>query len=143
MEAGGFDYSPKVQEAYQGIVIGDPYYDLAIAGLRYFGGTSGHWAAGCRPLDEVDFEPRAGFKNSGWPIRKEELDFFVDDANTILELEPLQPDEPSTSIGKKYISASVRRSGLAKNTENTLRIQPQSACLYIAQLPISYRSMVP
>lgn len=94
VEAGGFDYIPSIQEAYQGTVVGDPYFNLSAARLRYFGGTSGHWAGTCRPLDEVDFEPRRGYQNSGWPIRKKDLDPYTDDANSILELSPLQPDEP-------------------------------------------------
>jgi len=93
-EAGGYDYTPSVQDAYQGKVIGDPYFDLAGARLRYFGGSSGHWAGWCRPLDEVDFEPRKGFKNSGWPIRKKDLDPYTRATDAILELEPLQADVP-------------------------------------------------
>jgi len=94
VEAGGFDYITSIQEAYQGTVIGDPYFDLSVARLRYFGGTSGHWAGWCRPLDEVDFEPRKGFQNSGWPIRKKDLDPYIKDTDAILELGPLQADVP-------------------------------------------------
>ncbi|HEU4709195.1 MAG TPA: GMC oxidoreductase [Methylophilaceae bacterium] len=94
LEAGGYDFDPDVQAAYQGKVIGDPYFELAGARLRYFGGSSGHWAGMCRPLDEVDFEPRKGMKNSGWPIRKKDLDPYQEETNGILDLEPLDPDEP-------------------------------------------------
>ena len=93
-EAGGYDYDPTVQDAYKGHVIGDPYFDLAGARLRYFGGSSGHWAGWCRPLDEIDFEPRKGFRNSGWPTRKKDLDPYIKATDAILELEPLKPDEP-------------------------------------------------
>lgn len=94
LEAGGFEYNPSVQEAYQGEVIGDPYFDLAGARLRYFGGSSEHWAGWCRPLDEIDFEPREGFRNSGWPIRKKDLDPYVPAVDEILELTPLEADRP-------------------------------------------------
>lgn len=98
VEAGGLGYDFEVQSAYQGKVIGDPYFDLSSARLRYFGGSSGHWAGMCRPLDEVDFEPRKGMPHSGWPIRKKDLNPYIKEADAILELEPLVPDEP---IGDK------------------------------------------
>lgn len=94
LEAGDFNFNPVVQAAYQGKVVGDPYFELAGARLRYFGGSSGHWAGMCRPLDEVDFEPRKGMKNSGWPIRKKDLDPYSKEAEAILEIGEFEPDEP-------------------------------------------------
>ena len=94
LEAGDYGFNAAVQEAYQGQVIGDPYFDLAGARLRYFGGSSGHWAGMCRPFDDVDFEPRKGLKNSGWPIRKKDLDPYSAETQSILEIHPFDPDEP-------------------------------------------------
>lgn len=116
VEAGDFDYAPSVQEAYRGTVIGDRYFNLEGAHLRYFGGTSGHWAGQCRPLDEADFLPRKGYREVGWPIRKKDLDPYADDARAILELDPWPADiaidpnwneihfnySPPVRFGQKY-----------------------------------------
>lgn len=94
LEAGDYSFDPAVQEAYQGEVVGDPYFTLAGARLRYFGGSSGHWAGMCRPLDDVDFEPRQGVNHSGWPIRKKDLDPYSKETEDVLEIHHFDPDEP-------------------------------------------------
>jgi hypothetical protein len=40
---------------------------------RRFGGTSNLWGGRCVPLDPIDFEPRPGLRDVGWPIRFEDL----------------------------------------------------------------------
>ena len=94
VEAGGFERSEEGQSNFKGKVIGDHYIDLEIARLRYFGGSSGHWSGWCRPLDEVDFEARNGVKNSGWPIRKKDLDPYTIKTNSILEINAFPPNKP-------------------------------------------------
>lgn len=111
VEAGGFERSEEVQSAYKGKVIGDNYVDLEIARLRYFGGTSGHWSGWCRPLDHIDFEPRTGVKNSGWPIRKKDLDPYGKAASTILEIDEFPPNKQMTEDIEEvtfHFSAPVR-----------------------------------
>lgn len=116
IEAGGFYRSDEVQDAYRGKVYGDEYLDLDVVRLRCFGGTSGHWAGWCRPLDEIDFEARIGVKNSGWPIRKKDLDPYSKMVNSILEVNEFPPDKfldkdlretffewsPPVRFGEKY-----------------------------------------
>jgi choline dehydrogenase-like flavoprotein len=124
LEAGGFEYSAADQDAYRGEVVGDSYFDLSIARLRYFGGTSGHWAGWCRPLGATTFELRRGVPHSGWPIRKAHLDPYVKQADEILNLAPLPADvplskdlreihfqfsNPVTRFGEKY-RAHIERS---------------------------------
>ncbi|MGI9262349.1 MAG: FAD-dependent oxidoreductase, partial [Woeseiaceae bacterium] len=58
LEAGGMRYEPDSQEQYRGENIGEPYFPLEAARLRYFGGTTGHWAGLCSPFDEIDFQVR-------------------------------------------------------------------------------------
>jgi choline dehydrogenase-like flavoprotein len=94
VEAGGLNYSPESQDAYKGQTIGDKYIGLDLARLRYFGGTSGHWEGWCRPLDAVDFEARVGIKNSGWPIKKKDLDPYSKETESILEIESFPEDIP-------------------------------------------------
>ncbi len=56
LEGGGWDPSSESQAIYQG-TFGTCYQDdsyeeqyLSISRLRYFGGTSNHWAGWCRPM---------------------------------------------------------------------------------------------
>jgi choline dehydrogenase-like flavoprotein len=88
LEAGGTDISEESQDVYQGKNVGNPYHDLDTARLRYLGGTSGHWSGQCRPLDAHDFLKRDHIPESGWPIRKADLDPYQDAAREILELDP-------------------------------------------------------
>lgn len=96
LEAGGFSYDADTQDAYGGEVVGDRYFELASARLRYFGGSTGHWEGWCRALDAIDFEPRAGIEGSGWPIRKTDLDPYAARTDDILGLHgaPTQADRP-------------------------------------------------
>jgi choline dehydrogenase-like flavoprotein len=96
VEAGGFDYSADSQDHYRAAVIGDAHADLRDARLRQFGGTSGHWQGWCRALDAVDFEARVGIPDSGWPIRKTDLDPYTDTTQRILEIAAPAPDRALT-----------------------------------------------
>jgi len=88
LEGGGFEYDDKVQELYAGKTTGQRYFPLKSVRLHYFGGTTGHWAGMCSPLDPVDFKERAWVPNSGWPITKKDLDPFYEKANKVLKLGP-------------------------------------------------------
>ena len=59
LEGGGFEPEMPMQELYRGESIGAPYQvPLSAARLHYFGGTTGHWAGWCAPLDPIDFAKR-------------------------------------------------------------------------------------
>ena len=90
LEGGGFEYEPAMQDLYRGENVGLPYYPLQAARLHQFGGTTGHWAGFCSPLDPIDFEKRAWVDHSGWPLRREDLDPFYERAQPLLELGPYQ-----------------------------------------------------
>lgn len=68
LESGGFTMDPDAQGLAGGEVAGLPYMPLAGTRLRYFGGTTNHWGAVCRPFAQRDFEPEAHTPMSGWPI---------------------------------------------------------------------------
>lgn len=91
-EAGGNDYSDESQSCYRGTVVGDDYFDLDAARLRYFGGTTNHWGGMCRSLEEHDFRPKAAAPESGWPIAKADLDPHFAEAAEILEIPAIQPE---------------------------------------------------
>ena len=56
LESGGLDFDPDTQDLYRGEVIGLQYADLDVSRLRYFGGTTNHWAGYCAPFADYAFE---------------------------------------------------------------------------------------
>src|SRR5690606_13948800 len=64
---------------YAGDIVGQPLRNHAVdvaldeARLRWFVGTTNHWAGYCRPLDDVDFERRPDLPISAWPIGPDDL----------------------------------------------------------------------
>jgi choline dehydrogenase-like flavoprotein len=92
LEGGGFDLEPEVQDLYRGEIIGRAYYPMDAARLHYFGGTTGHWAGFCSPLDSIDFMERPWVPESGWPFAREELDAYYGRAHEVLELGPYGRD---------------------------------------------------
>lgn len=88
LEGGGFEFDEKVQDLYRGSTTGQKYFPLKSARLHFFGGTTGHWAGMCSPLDEVDFRKRDWVPDSGWPINKKDLDPYYAKANETLKLSP-------------------------------------------------------
>jgi choline dehydrogenase-like flavoprotein len=86
LEGGGFEYEDKMQDLYKGKTTGQRYYPLESARLHYFGGTTGHWAGFCSPLDPIDFKKRDWVPHSGWPIQREDLDPFYARAQKNLDL---------------------------------------------------------
>jgi choline dehydrogenase-like flavoprotein len=86
LESGGLDYNEDIQSLYQGENTGLPYYPLDASRLRYFGGTTNHWAGMCRPLDDIDFAARAWIPYSGWPFGRSHLDPFYARAHLICQL---------------------------------------------------------
>ena len=85
-EAGGIDYSIPSQDPYKGNVIGDPYFTLEGSRLRYFGGSTNHWAGWCRPFSSVDFSRGYLGEEYQWPITEKELNSHLDEASEILEI---------------------------------------------------------
>lgn len=88
LEAGGFEPSDASQEIYAAKSVGAlAYYGVETCRLRYFGGTSGHWAGRCAILDPIDFEPRDIWDGlPGWPIAHAEAYRRLDDARAILDI---------------------------------------------------------
>jgi len=96
IEAGGYEFSQTSQDFYRGEVVGDHYDELHGVRLRQFGGSSGHWAGWVRALDASDFEARDYIPNSGWPIRKADLDPYAAATDEILHVKPRADDRPLT-----------------------------------------------
>lgn len=93
LEGGGFNPEMQLQDLYRGESIGVPYQvPLESARLHFFGGTTGHWAGWCAPMDDIDMKKREWVPNSGWPFEKTVLDPFYERAHPYLELGPYNYD---------------------------------------------------
>jgi choline dehydrogenase-like flavoprotein len=53
--------------------------------LRMWGGTTTVWGGRCVPYDPIDYEKRPWVPESGWPLKPEELDGYVERANRMSE----------------------------------------------------------
>ncbi len=86
-EGGALEYSEISQDLYDGKSVGLQYWDLVrSARLRFFGGTSNHWAGRCAVFDQVDFEQRDYLGLPGWPITRNDVLQYIDSACSILDI---------------------------------------------------------
>ncbi|MEN8174409.1 MAG: GMC family oxidoreductase, partial [Pseudomonadota bacterium] len=88
LESGGWHHEPDTHALTRGATIGQPYYELDEARLRFFGGTLNIWGGRCVPLDDIDFTRRDWVEYSGWPISSEELRPYYESAHQAFELGP-------------------------------------------------------
>ncbi len=88
LESGGLDEEPDAQALNHGDAIGRPYYPLDETRYRRFGGTTHRWAGWCRPLDPVDFEPRPGVPDGGWPLQHGEMEPYYRRAAAVCGVAP-------------------------------------------------------
>ena len=86
LESGGFDYEAETADLNEGENVGEPYYDLESARLRFFGGTTAIWGGRCAHLDPIDFERRDWVPHSGWPFAAAELEPWYGEARGLLGL---------------------------------------------------------
>ncbi|MCC6067963.1 FAD-binding protein [Ferrovum sp. PN-J185] len=86
-EGGGLDYSINSQDSYKGKETGDPYLTLEGSRLRFFGGSTNHWAGWCRPFSAIDFKRGYLGKEFEWPITEQDLNPYLQEACNILEIQ--------------------------------------------------------
>lgn len=112
MEAGGLEVNWDSQDFYVGENAGLPYYDLDICRLRTFGGTSQHWGGRCRPLEAYNFEPLSYHPLSGWPISRADLDPYLEETDSILDLTSadMVPDLPIGDGLEELVEIRFRQS---------------------------------
>ena len=93
LESGGLVSDEKKQDdhggitQYYGINSNHGKYYLRDMRLRYFGGTSNHWAGHCSLFDPIDFEKRDYVKSPGWDIPYQEYYSYVSKAAEYAGLE--------------------------------------------------------
>jgi len=90
LEGGGLEYTEESQVLYDAEMRGLPAYPR-LNRLRFFGGTSNHWAGRCKPYHTLDFARESIAGLPGWPITKAEIDPYLQDAMEILDLPPGSP----------------------------------------------------
>ncbi len=93
LESGGMEFDGATQALYTGSETGVRYIPLEASRLRFLGGSSNHWGGWCRPLDAIDFEPRAWLPHSGWPIAKSALAPYYERAQALVEAGPFIYDD--------------------------------------------------
>lgn len=112
VESGDFEFNQQTQDLYRGEVEGNlPGSNdyLHQSRLRYFGGSTNHWAGWCRPLDPIDFEEREWVPNSGWPMS--ELEPYYRGAEKLVGIDPFpdlesrQTDWATTEINQLKVRA--------------------------------------
>ncbi len=112
IESGGFEYDGQTQSLYTGKHIGLDTYSLETNRLRYFGGTTNHWAGHCRPFDELDFSVREWIPHSGWPVTVDELNPYFIRSQSIMDLGEYsydQIDEYAEKLGLPTLPVDNKR----------------------------------
>ena len=88
LESGGLEFDATTQELDIGLMTGIPNYPTDVSRLRYFGGTTNHWAGTSRPFEASDFQPQPSIPLSGWPISRDDLLPYYLKAQDICQLGP-------------------------------------------------------
>ena len=74
IESGDEGFSMENQSLYAPDQKNDTLYpDPTYTRLRFLGGASNHWENNTSPLDKIDFEKKEWIKNSGWPIKYDDI----------------------------------------------------------------------
>lgn len=93
VESGAFELDTRTQNLYKGAWVGEPVSAaLESTRMRYFGGTTNHWAGNCYPLDPADFESKPYIERSGWPISFDDLQPFYLRAADTCQIGPFRFD---------------------------------------------------
>jgi choline dehydrogenase-like flavoprotein len=114
-ESGGFDFSQETQHLYDGEAVGQPITPINADRVRYFGGSTNHWAGSCRPFDASDLE--------GWPFESTALEAYYRRAQEILQLGPFsyEPQDWATDQTRPldFGPAARFRTGVFQNSPPT------------------------
>ena len=110
LESGGLASQMETQKLAigesSGTVLPQGNHYLYSSRLRYFGGSTNHWAGYTRPLDPLDFEKRDWIAHSGWPFPFSELSDGYQKAASYLGVRSF--DHP-LSLRKKLKKRSILR----------------------------------
>jgi choline dehydrogenase-like flavoprotein len=80
LEGGGAQREDSSQAIYDSEIVGLPHRGIHTGRIRVKGGTTVRWGGQILELDALDFTPRPGVPESGWPFPKTELTSFYERA---------------------------------------------------------------
>ena len=80
LEGGGAVREDSSQALYDSEIVGLPHRGIHTGRIRVKGGTTVRWGGQILELDALDFTPRLGVPDSGWPFPKSELTSFYERA---------------------------------------------------------------
>jgi choline dehydrogenase-like flavoprotein len=83
LEGGGALREESSQQLYDSEVVGLPHRGIHTGRIRVKGGTTVRWGGQILELDALDFTPRPGIPESGWPFPKSTLTPFYERALTL------------------------------------------------------------
>lgn len=105
LESGGMELEAATQALHEGELRGVPNYPPDISRLRYFGGTTNHWAGWCRPLDAEDFVPADPADPRAWPFPRDVLAPYYAAAQALCELGPADYDSLAPWLAEGGLAA--------------------------------------
>jgi choline dehydrogenase-like flavoprotein len=91
LESGGLDYEAATAALNAGENVGETYYDLEDARLRFFGGTTAIWGGRVAELDPIDLETRSWVPHTGWPIDWQDLEAYYRPARRMFGIPDTAP----------------------------------------------------
>jgi choline dehydrogenase-like flavoprotein len=83
LEGGGALREESSQQLYDSEIVGLPHRGIHTGRIRVKGGTTVRWGGQILELDALDFTPRPGIPESGWPFPKSTLTAFYERALTL------------------------------------------------------------
>jgi choline dehydrogenase-like flavoprotein len=89
LEGGGEQFDTASQSLYSGALVGQRADPLDVSRMRFLGGSTNHWGGWCRPLEPTDFTRRADWPESGWPIRRTDIEPYYQPASDLCQLGPV------------------------------------------------------
>mgnify|MGYP003688592375 CR=1 FL=1 len=84
LESGGISPEPKYQTLNKGKNSGPRFLSLDRSRIRCWGGASLLWAGHCGQFSEDEFKKKEYIPLSGWPINKEDLNKYYEEAAGLL-----------------------------------------------------------
>jgi choline dehydrogenase-like flavoprotein len=132
LEGGGLDYSHRSQDLYDAAVVGDPYFDPLTARLRYFGGSTGHWAGWTMRLRSMHFRPHPHGLTPGWPIDESALEPYLAPAAERLNVPVPPEDEAVPGCGSLRRTRLVYSTPVARFAETEPAVVERLAALRVA-----------
>ncbi len=116
LEGGGALREESSQQIYDSEIIGLPHRGIHTGRIRVKGGTTVRWGGQILELDGLDFTPRTGIAESGWPFPKSTLTPFYERALTLEGLTKVERSDAAVwrDLGLPFIQFDELESYLSR-----------------------------